>query len=277
MPTYRAADGAELFYDEAGEGAPVVFVSGGAARHPVYLGDLAGIGAGRRRLTLHLRGVGRSPLPADDSAASWWAQGDDLDALRAHLGVDRLDVVAHSAGTRVATAFAARHPDRVGRLVLVTPPVAHLVDEPSDVAEIAARRAGDSDFEPAFAHLSVPAPLDDEEAFAAWDADTAAAGYAHWGAVERAHARVGARAVPAARAYFSSPPPDGFPGLLAETPASVLVIAGAEDALTGCAPVVAAARLFRNGESVVLEDCGHYPWVEQPEAFRTAVDAFLSR
>ncbi|WP_203580660.1 alpha/beta fold hydrolase [Microbacterium hibisci] len=277
MPVYRAADGAELFYDEVGEGAPVVFISGGAARHPSYLGDLAGAGADRRRLTVHLRGVGRSPLPADETAASWWAQGDDLDALRVHLGLDRLDIVAHSAGTRVATAFAARHPERVGRLVLVTPPVAHLVDEPSDTAAIAARRAGDAAFQRAFAHLSTPAPLDDEADFAAWDAATAAAGYAHWGETERAHATVGTRAVPAARAYFSSPAPEAFAALLAETDAPVLVIAGAEDALTGCAPVVAAARLFRHGESIVLADCGHYPWIEQPAAFRAAVEEFLVR
>lgn len=277
MPTYRAADGAALFYDEDGEGTPLVVLAGGAARHPSYLGDLAGTGEDRRRITVHLRGVGRSPLHADPTHASWWAQGDDLDALRSHLGFERLDVLAHSAGTRVATAFAARHPDRVGRLVLVTPPVAHLVDKPSDVPAIAARRAGDQDFERAFARLGDPAPLDDEAAFAAWDADTAAAGYARWGYDERAHARVGTRAIPAARAFFSSPPPDGFAGLLAATSAPVLVIAGAEDALTGAAPVAAAARLFSRGEAVVLEDCGHYPWVEQPEAFRAAVDGFLAR
>ncbi|WP_109209849.1 MULTISPECIES: alpha/beta hydrolase [Microbacterium] len=277
MPTYRAADGAELFYDEEGEGTPVVFISGGAARHPSYLGDLAGIGTDRRRITLHLRGVGRSPLPADETAASWWAQGDDLDALRAHLGVDRLDIVAHSAGTRLTTAFVARHPDRAGRTVLVTPPVGHLVDEPSDVPAIAARRTGDAEFESAFRHLSVDLPIDDEAAFAVWDADTAAAGYAHWGEAERAHAKVGARAIPAALAYFSSQAPAELPALVGRTDAPVLVIAGAEDALTGCAPVVAAAGLFRHGESVVLADCGHYPWVEQPEAFRAAVDEFLSR
>ena len=57
--------------------------------------------------------------------------------------------------------------------------------------------------------------------------------------------------------------------------APVLVLAGAEDAIAGAAPVAALARRFPTGRAVVLEACGHYPWVEQPAAFRAAVDAFL--
>ncbi|PRY47438.1 TAP-like protein [Geodermatophilus tzadiensis] len=58
--------------------------------------------------------------------------------------------------------------------------------------------------------------------------------------------------------------------------APVLVVAGAQDAVTGLAPVQAVAGVFPHGRSVVVEDCGHFPWVEQPAAFRAAVDPFLA-
>lgn len=44
---------------------------------------------------------------------------DDLEDLRAHLGVESFDLLGHSAGAVVAQVFARRYP--VGRLVLVTP------------------------------------------------------------------------------------------------------------------------------------------------------------
>jgi pimeloyl-ACP methyl ester carboxylesterase len=49
---------------------------------------------------------------------------DDLEALRAQAGYARLTLVGVSYGTKVALAYAARHPDRVERLVLdsVVPP-----------------------------------------------------------------------------------------------------------------------------------------------------------
>lgn len=45
MPTYRGADGALLHHDVLGESStsPPIVLAGGAARHPQYLGDLAGL------------------------------------------------------------------------------------------------------------------------------------------------------------------------------------------------------------------------------------------
>jgi pimeloyl-ACP methyl ester carboxylesterase len=63
---------------------------------------------------------------------------------------------------------------------------------------------------------------------------------------------------------------------LREVRAPVLVIAGAKDAITGTGPVVAVAGLFPDGRATVIEDCGHMPWIEQPAAFREALDSFLA-
>src|SRR5689334_21064666 len=112
MPTYVAEDGAELFYEESGEGKPLVTLAGGGGRHPSYLGNLAGLPG--RLVIPHLRGVGNSP-----TRASYWDQASDVEALRTHLALPQLDIVAHSAGTRLAMAYAAQHPDRVSSMLLI--------------------------------------------------------------------------------------------------------------------------------------------------------------
>ena len=43
----------------------------------------------------------------------------DVEALRAHLQIDKWVVLGHSWGGMLAMAYAARHPDRVRALVLV--------------------------------------------------------------------------------------------------------------------------------------------------------------
>lgn len=271
MSTYRGADGAELHYDIVGTGCPVLVLPGGAPRDPEYIGTLAGLDADHELIVPHLRGAGRSPL-TEGPAGSWWHESADIELLRQHLGLDRLTVIAHSSGTRLAISYAAHHAERLDAFVLVTPPAHYLVDTPSDLAAIAARRT-----DPAFAaaNARLGDSFETQQQFERWSADTAPAGYAHWGERERAHAAVGAQKLAALQSYFSIQPPADLPERLRAVTAPVLVIAGREDALTGVDQAVALAGLFAAGTATVLDDCGHYPWVEQPEAFTAAVRRFI--
>ncbi len=268
MPIFVAADRAALHYDESGSGKTLVVLAGGAGRHPSYLGDLAGLPG--YLVIPHLRGVGETPGPA----LSYWQQMHDLENLRKHLGLRQLDLVAHSAGTRLAMAYAAQYPMAVASMLLITPPSTHLTDTPSDAAEITAHRRGDPAFDAAVAAFRRQPRTQSE--FEGWQVATAPATYAVWTERERAHSRVGNVELETVQAFFSVNPSPDFPQQLGKTQARVRIIAGAQDYTTGLAPVLAAARLFAHGEAVVIDDCGHYPWVEQPLAFRRAADSFLA-
>ncbi|MFD0555906.1 pimeloyl-ACP methyl ester carboxylesterase [Stackebrandtia endophytica] len=274
MTAYHGSDGEQLSFSDDGDGAPVVMLPGGAARHPDYLADFGGV-ADRRRITVQLRGVGDSPMSATRERNSWWRQAEDIAALRDHLGVDRLTIVAHSAGTRLAVAYAAQYPSDVERLLLVTPPAGYLVDVPDDTDRIRDRRRGDPEFEAALLRLS-EGPSDSDAEFTAWHRSAGAVGYASWGPRQIEHSRVGTWNFAAVRQFFSVPPPDDLAGRLAEVAAPVLVVAGAEDALTGVDQAVAMAELFPHGESSVIDGSGHYPWIDQPEAFAEVVADFLA-
>ncbi|MFC5931818.1 alpha/beta fold hydrolase [Cryobacterium melibiosiphilum] len=236
---------------------------------------MAGLSERHRLIVPHLRGVGRTAMPHSEERGSFWTQADDIERLRIHLGLQRMVLVAHSAGTRLALAYAAQFTRSVSRLVLITPPAAYLVDEASDTGTISERRHGDSDFEAALTALVAGPQTNDDDGYNAWQQESAPAGYARWGAKERAHAQVGRWSLAATKAYFSVDPPSDLAPRLRQIAAPVLVLAGAEDCLTGLAPVTALARLFPSGIAVVIENSGHYPWVEQPASFREAIDAFL--
>jgi proline iminopeptidase len=276
VPVFESHDGAELHYDILGEGRsrePIIVLGGGAARHPEYLGDLAGLDSVRTLLILHQRAVGRS---AAATPAAWPQLAHDVTALRRHLDLGRIDLLAHSAGTRIAIAYATAHPDTLHRLCLVTPPAQWLVEAEDDTAAMIESRRGEpwfDDFEkirPALAQVSSYA------GFRELAPAGAPLGYAVWDDRARAHDAVGDWYDPAGEAFFSRPADPRTADRLATVRAPVLVVAGRQDALVGLAPVLALAELFPAGRSVVIDAAGHYPWVEQPTAFRHAVDEFFT-
>jgi pimeloyl-ACP methyl ester carboxylesterase len=286
MPAFRGSDGAQLHYDDlhpaGSDTVPLIALAGGAGRHPDYLGDLAGLSTRQRLIVPHLRGVGHSPMPDAPERGSFWRQAEDIESLRVHLGLERALLLGHSAGTRLAIGYAAQFPDRVAGMVLVSPPSRYpgagdLVDVPSDAEELIGKRRGEPAFDTAVEQWAAgPATLDDA-GFNAWQQRVAPLGYAAWGAPEQAHTAIAPYSFAANRAFFGVEAPPDLAARLGAVTAPVLVIAGAQDCSVGVAPVIAMAGLFPAGTAVVIEGAGHNAWVEQPAAFRAAIEEFLSR
>lgn len=275
MPSYPSHD-VQLHYDERGAGDPIVVLGGGPARHPDYLGDLGGLDLRHMLVVPHLRGIGGSPFPDDPALASWWSQAADVEALRQHLGIERLTVLGHSAGTRIALAFAVRFPGSIRRVILVTPPAGDLVDVPTDIPEIRGRRQGDPAFAAALEQAKQGPPKGaDDAGLTAWNQAIAPLSYARWEAPQQAHAQIGGWSVAAVGAYGTVDPPATFRADLAEVEAPVRVVAGAEDGVTGLVAPLALADRFRDGRGTALPGAGHYPWVDRPAEFLAAAEAAL--
>jgi proline iminopeptidase len=113
--------GIELFVRRVGAGPPAVVLHGGPGAHHDYL--LPGFDAlaeGHELVYYDQRGGGRSPV-ARDVAVGWTEQVEDLEALRAAWGFDRLTLAGYSWGGLLALLYALAHPGRVERLALVSP------------------------------------------------------------------------------------------------------------------------------------------------------------
>lgn len=119
--TTRVVDGVHVEVTTTGEGEPLVVIPGGPARHPAYLEELGGLtDDGYGLITLYPPSVCPSRVPEDTSDYAASRLVDDV-GLRGALGLETLTLVAHSAGAAVALEYAARFPERAGRLVLITP------------------------------------------------------------------------------------------------------------------------------------------------------------
>lgn len=122
MPIFSAPDGTKLAYRVFGGGRPVVCLPGGPTDSR-YLGDLGGLSAHRQLIRLDLRGTGQSATPEDAASYRCDRLVDDVDARREHLGLDRIDLLAHCAGANLAALYVGRHPLQVSKLALITPSV----------------------------------------------------------------------------------------------------------------------------------------------------------
>ncbi|MFG2503805.1 alpha/beta fold hydrolase [Streptomyces sp. NPDC048441] len=275
MPTFSAPDGTRLAYRTHGAGDPLICIPGGPA-DSAYLGDLGGLSAHRRMIVLDLRGTGRSALPDDTSSYRCDRLVDDVEALRHHLGLSRMDLLAHSAGANIATQYAARHPGNIGRLVLITPSTRSVgVDITGQMRnELAQLRRDEQWFPAASAALEEIAQGTGGD----WEA-IAPFFYGRWDAEARRHHAAGqpdnqeAVALFAAEGAFT---PDSTRAGLAAFKAPVLLLAGEWDLNSPPRALAEVAGLLPAAALDVQPGAGHYPWLDDADRFVASVAAFLA-
>ncbi|MER7753937.1 alpha/beta hydrolase [Kitasatospora sp. NPDC097643] len=280
MPTFTAPDGTDLAYHLTGEGdgAPVLCLPGGPMQDSAYLGDLGGLAAHRRLVRLDLRGTGRSAVPADPGSYRCDRQTADVEALREHLGLERIDLLTHSGGASLALRYAERHPERIARLALITPGVFALgIDVPGqDRRDAALLRKDEPWFAEAFAALEEITA--GRPSAAAWQA-IAPFGYGRWDDTARAHLAAAdhQRNAEAAAAYGAEGAfdPAATRAALARLAAPVLVLAGECDLNSPVPAMAEVAALFPHAELAVQPGAAHFPWLDDAERFTAVVGAFL--
>src|SRR5436853_2176593 len=115
---YAEVNGINLYYETHGTGRPLILLHGGLFSGEMFGPILPTLSERHRVITVDLQGHGRT---ADiDRPIDVRLMADDIAALIDHLGLDKPDVVGYSLGGGVALQTAARHPDKVGRLVVVS-------------------------------------------------------------------------------------------------------------------------------------------------------------
>ena len=114
-------NGVRLFTRRVGAGPVVVVLHGGPGAHHDYLlpqHDL--LARGRALFYYDQRGGGQSRVERD-TPVGWREHVADLDALRTHLGLERLTLCGYSWGGLLALLYMLEHPGSVERLAVVSP------------------------------------------------------------------------------------------------------------------------------------------------------------
>lgn len=238
----RVADYTIHSLESGSEGKVLLLLHGLAGSSRWWSRNVRDLSEDRRVIIPDLVGYGRSPLagrvptmPATaDLLASW------LDAME----LDRVDIAGHSMGGQVSIHFAARHPDRLDRLVLVDAAGIPRPITPGNVARFA---------------LEI-APL--------W----------RWGDPTFLRVIVGDAWTAGPRTLLRSINHivrDDVRPLLPSITAPTLIVWGEHDNWVPLDHALEFRRSIPNSSLVVMRGAAHMPMVDRPEAFDRLVTRFL--
>lgn len=272
-------DDVRLHYRVSGQGPVLIAHPGGPGTGAAYLGDLAGLDEVATIVWLDPRGTGGSTAPADAAAYRLADYAADVDAVRQHLGLDRIGLLGFSHGGMVAMRYGIDHSDTLTHLVLLdTAPALDAVAMERVSAAMDRRQV-----EPWYATVR---PLLDADEVSATDEDAAAnlltilPMYFHrWDETAQrfretlteagVHARVG-------QAWAEEEGTMDLRPELRRITAPTLVVVGDDDFICDVVSAREMAEGIPGAQLAVIHRAGHFPWVEQPAAFRAALDPFLT-
>jgi pimeloyl-ACP methyl ester carboxylesterase len=260
---FAQVEGAQLYYEVAGSGPPLVLLHGGWLDRRIWDAQVPALARRFRVIRYDLRGFGRSNLPPQP-----YSDVQDLFGLLGALRVGRAALAGLSLGGMVAIDFALANPAMVAALVLVGPGLRGFTPSPEDestartVAMIEAVQAEDRDHAlDLFVELWVDGPGRQAAPEARRLARSIAADYSF------AHLAPGA------------PQPSQTPSAierLATIRAPALILTGAHDQ----PQIQEIAGLLEvelpRARRVLIPGAAHMPNLEQPALFNQAVLEFLT-
>ncbi len=257
-------------------GTPVLIINGGPGMNSNGFADLAKtISKNNKAIIYDQRGTGESSIPlANRETITMDHMVADIEIIRRHLKLDTWIVFGHSFGGMLASYYAAQHPERISKLILSS--------------------SGGIDME-LFSGLNITSRLTEKQRNAVnyWARKIANGDTTY-------HARINrAKNLAPAYLYNKSFVPKIAERLtqvnmqintlvfqnmrtidfdckekLFEFKKPVLIIQGKQD-IVGEHIAEKAHNTFPNSKLVLLENCAHYGWLDQPVQYFNYIDTFL--
>jgi pimeloyl-ACP methyl ester carboxylesterase len=256
--------GARLWYEDAvpsgapraGGGTPVVFLHARTGSTGAWIHQLrAFTAAGYRCVAYDRRGHGRS-VPAQPSALH--SAADDLHALMESLRIERFHLVGTAAGGIVALDFALSFPQRLASLVVANS-IGGVQDE--DYLQLQRRLRPSPQFDALPAEVRELGP-----SYRAANPE----GVREWVELERSSRAPGMPTLPKTRNHITF-------SALEKIEVPTLLLTGDADLYTPPPVLELFKKHIRASSAIVLPQCGHSAFWEQPELFNRAVLDFIGR
>lgn len=271
---------ASLHYRIFGSGNPILVINGGPGMSSEGMEDLAKKLAKNNLVIIYdQRGTGLSEVPAlDEMHINMRAMVADIEVLREHLNIQSWIVFGQSFGGMLTYFYAAKHPKRVKAMIqsssagmsdmglfLNQHPTKNLTKTESDSLAIfeARLKAGDSSEVNLrkFAEARTSAYLFRNDAeLIKKKAEEMLAGNPRIRTLVMTEIHSKGLSVENKMKRFKKP---------------VLLIQGDHDIFVE-QMILDAHRTLKNSKMLILPDCGHWGWIEQPQLYFGEIEAFLN-
>lgn len=273
-------DGIRLFFRQVGSGSTPVVIPNGFH----LFEDFQRFAAGRKLIFYDVRNRGWSDTITDETKLERGIQNDveDLDAIRRHFGIERLNLIGHSYVGLMVALYVMKHPATVDRALLIGPMQpdasrqypAHLTATDNTLADVFSKLARMQkermSADPVEACRAIWAVL-----CRIYVTDAADADKIKWDRCELANERNfmkywTAKILPSIQKLHFSP--DQF----ANVAAPVLIIHGTRDRSSPYGGGRDWASMFPDARLVTVENAAHAPWIEAPDLVFGAIDRFFA-
>jgi proline iminopeptidase len=226
---------------------------------------------------LDSRGTGRSDRAKAASEYTWDHLSDDLNALRVYLKQDKVWLMGHSEGGTQILHYACKHPENVNGLLLIAALGTGSTNDDAAILDRIMKRKDEAWFAEASSLLQAEPPKSDDEMAevimkmlpAYWSKPDRIEKY-------REHFLATTMSMAASTGLFASNRKSfDFTKEMKNITAPSLIVTGDNDAF---APLSAARQIhlnLPNSKLLIIEDSGHFSWMEQAELFDTQVALFL--
>jgi proline iminopeptidase len=270
----RAPDGIRLYYVKIGRG-PRVLIAPGVGNEA----DFEPLARRRTVVFFDIRNRGRSDPVPTDGKVGFPVEVDDIDTVRRHLDLEKIDVIGWSYVGLVGALYAARYPQQVDQLVMVcpAPPREQPRPPPTEaegaaaerIAELRERGIDRTDpvaFARAWRRITAPLRMGDPASFERLRGDPA-----EWPNEWPDH-------LTEAMTRVMDTHPRGFDyrDEARRITARTLTVAGELDRLASPEAATEWATAIPTAHLVVMAQVGHYPQAEAPDDLFEAIDRFLA-
>jgi pimeloyl-ACP methyl ester carboxylesterase len=271
MPNLSTDDGVRLYYEEAGSGAPVVFVHEFAGDHRSWEPQVRYFSRRYRCIAFNARGWPPSEIPENVARYSQARACDDIRSILDGLSIDKAHIVGLSMGGLATLHFGLTYPSRARSLLVAgagygsEPGEREKFREEAVVIAAKLQKEGMAAFAEAYAYGPTRVQFESKDP----------RGFAEFKAMLAEHSSKGA-ANTQLGVQRERPSIFDLEDKLAACRVPMLVVTGDED-WPCLLPGVFIKRTCPTAGLLVIPNSGHAVNIEEPAAFNAALADFLAQ
>jgi pimeloyl-ACP methyl ester carboxylesterase len=269
-------DGQPINVIELGEGPPLLFIHGLIGRWTHWVEQLTTFAQSHRVIAFDLPGFGDSPLPAD-GAISVPIFARTVERLLDALEISAAAVVGHSMGGFTAVELAIAFPQRVERLVLVSPAGLSTYNDRRSLALVAQARRFKGFFNDYHARVAAHAELFARHPRLRRLEPTTNIVTRHSDRLPAPYMQEFVRGL-AAPGFIDGIEANltyDYRERLGEIACPTLIVWGARDRVVTARDAELYEQLIPNARKVIFADTGHMSMIERPLEFNALLEDFL--